>query len=193
MVFMKALEEKIAKEGKIFPGNIVKVSGFLNHRIDVDFMMQMGEEISRLFSNCNINKILTIEASGIAIAVCAAAHMHVPVVFAKKSKTANVKSDVYSTEIKSFTHGNTSEVIVSKEFLSADDKVLIVDDFLAEGNAIRGLSELVKQAGGEVVGCAIAIEKGFQGGGDKLRKEGLKVESLAIIDEMTDNSIKFRA
>ena len=189
---MKALEEKIAKEGKIFPGNIVKVGGFLNHRIDVQFMMEMGKEIARLFPS-GVNKILTIEASGIAIAVCAASYMNVPVVFAKKGKSKNIQSDVYSAEIESFTHGNTYNAVVSKEYLSKDDKVLIIDDFLANGKALRGLMSLVGQAGGEVVGCAIAIEKGFQGAGDKLRSEGIKVESLAIIDEMTDSSIKFRA
>ena len=189
---MKALEEKIAKEGKIFPGNIVKVSGFLNHRLDVRFLMQMGKEIAELYQS-GVNKILTIEASGIAIAVCAAAYMDVPVVFAKKGKTKNLQSDVYSTEVESFTHGTTYNVVVSKEYLNKDDKVLIIDDFLANGNALRGLIDLVKQAGGEVAGCAIAIEKGFQGAGDKLRSEGVRVESLAIIDEMTDTSIKFRA
>ncbi len=189
---MKALEEKIAKEGKIFPGNIVKVSGFLNHMIDVRFMMQMGKEIADLYAGSGVNKILTIEASGIAIAVCAASYMGVPVVFAKKSKTANISADVYSTEIASFTHKNVSTVVVSKEVMSDSDKVLIVDDFLAEGNALKGLMDLVAQAGGEVVGCAIAIEKGFQGAGDRMRKEGVRIESLAIIDEMTDNSIKFR-
>ncbi|MBO4323225.1 MAG: xanthine phosphoribosyltransferase [Clostridia bacterium] len=188
---MKALEEKIAKEGKIFPGNIVKVGGFLNHRIDVQFMMEMGKEIASLYQS-GVNKILTIEASGIAIAVCAAAYMNVPVVFAKKGKSSNIQSDVYSAEIESFTHGNVYTAVVSKEYLSEDDRVLVIDDFLANGNALRGLMSLVKQAGGEVVGCAIAIEKGFQGAGDKLRKEGVRVESLAIIDEMTDSSIKFR-
>lgn len=189
---MKSLEQKIAKEGKIFPGNIVKVSGFLNHRIDVDFMMEMGKEIARLYPD-GVNKILTIEASGIAIAVCAASYMHVPVVFAKKCKTSNVQSEVYSTEIASFTHNTVYNVIVSKEYLSAEDKVLIVDDFLANGSAVRGLMSLVEQAGGKVAGCAIAIEKGFQGAGDELRKEGIRVESLAIIDEMTSDSVKFRA
>ncbi|MBR1867870.1 MAG: xanthine phosphoribosyltransferase [Clostridia bacterium] len=188
---MKALERKIVEEGKIFPGNIVKVSGFLNHRIDVKFMMEMGKEIARLYP-AGVNKILTIEASGIAIAVCAANFMNVPVVFAKKGKSNNIQSDVYAAEVESFTHGTKYNVVVSKEYLSADDKVLIIDDFLANGNALRGLISIVGQAGGEVVGCAIAIEKGFQRGGDNLRKEGVKVQSLAIIDEMTDDSVRFR-
>ncbi len=188
---MKALERKIIEEGKIFPGNIVKVSGFLNHRIDVKFMMEMGKEIARLYPT-GVNKILTIEASGIAIAVCAAYFMDVPVVYAKKGKTKNLQSDVYSAEVESFTHGTTYNVVVSKEFLSAEDKVLVVDDFLANGNALKGLISIIGQAGAEVAGCAVAIEKGFQHGGDNLRKEGVRVESLAIIDEMTDDSVKFR-
>ncbi len=189
---MKALEEKIAREGKIFPGNIVKVSGFLNHMIDVQFMMQIGKEIADLYEGSGVNKILTIESSGIAIAVCAASYMNIPVVFAKKSKSINIANDVYSAKVASFTHKTTKDIIVSKEVLSKEDKILIIDDFLAEGNALKGLMSIVEQAGGEVKGCAIAIEKGFQGAGDKLRNEGVRVESLAIIDEMSDSSIKFR-
>lgn len=189
---MKALEEKILAEGQVCPGNVLKVGSFLNHRIDVDFMMEMGKEIARLFSDANINKIVTIEASGIAIAVAAAAAMHVPVVFAKKHKTSNIPGDVYSSMVYSFTHKTEYPVVISREFLSPEDRVLIVDDFLAHGNALNGLSDIVRQSGGSVEGMAIAIEKGFQQGGDKLRAQGMRVESLAIVDEMNDGKIVFR-
>lgn len=189
---MKALEQKILKEGTVLPGNVLKVGGFLNHRIDVAFLMEMGEEIARLFEGAGVNKILTIEASGIAIAVAAAVKMGVPVVFAKKNKTSNISDDVFSADVKSFTHGTTYKVVVSKEFLGCDDKVLIVDDFLANGNALIGLREIVEKSGGTSIGAAIAIEKGFQGGGDALREQGFRVESLAIVESMNENEIKFR-
>lgn len=189
---MKILEERIEKEGKIYPGNIVKVGTFLNHQLDTTLLMQMGEEIARLFGNDGVNKILTVESSGIAIAVFAGYKMGVPVVFAKKGETKNIRGGVYSTEIESFTHKRTYNVIVSKEVMGPDDKVLIVDDFLANGKALEGLMDIVKQAGAELAGCAIAIEKGFQGAGDRLRGKGVRVESLALIDEMTDDSVKFR-
>lgn len=189
---MKALEEKILKEGKILGGDVLKVGSFLNQRIDVAFVMQMGEEIARLFEGEKITKIFTIESSGIAIAFAAATKMNVPVVFAKKNKSANVGDDVYTSRVHSFTHGNTYDAVVSKEFLSADDKVLIVDDFLARGNALRGLIDMVGQSGAELIGAAIAIEKGFQGGGDELREKGLRVESLALIDSMEEGKITFR-
>jgi xanthine phosphoribosyltransferase len=189
---MKALEEKILREGKILPGNVLKVSHFLNHQLDVDFLMEMGREIARLFEGAGVNKILTIEASGIALAVAAAAHMHVPVLFAKKSASSNMSADKYTTEVASYTHKRVYHVVVSRDLLSADDRVLIIDDFLACGNAMIGLMDLVRQAGGEVVGVSAAIEKGYQGGGDKLRAENIRVESLAIIDEMTENGIRFR-
>lgn len=190
---MKALEEKILKEGKVYPGNILKVSSFLNHRIDADFVMEMGAEIARLFEGSGVNKILTIEASGIAIAFAAASQMHVPFVFAKKNNTKNLNADLYSTVVHSFTHGKDYNVVVSKEFLGPEDKVLIIDDFLANGAALIGLTDIVKQAGAECVGAAIAIEKGFQGGGDKLRAEGMRIESLALIESMTDTDITFRS
>lgn len=189
---MRALEEKIVAEGKVYPGNILKVSSFLNHRIDVDFIMEMGEEIARLYRDCGVNKILTIEASGIAIAVGAAAHMHVPVVFAKKNNTSNLNADLYSSQIHSFTHKRDYHVVVSKEFLSPEDRVLIIDDFLANGAALNGLLDIVAQSGAETVGAAIAIEKGFQHGGDELRRKGLRIESLALIDSMDDGAITFR-
>ncbi len=189
---MKALEEKILKEGTVLPGNILKVGSFLNHQIDADFVMEMGEEIARLFADNVVNKILTIETSGIAIAMGAAAKMHIPLVFAKKNKTSNVNGEVYSTIVHSYTHNTDYTVVVSKDFLTKDDKVLIVDDFLANGKALVGLIDLVNQAGATLVGCCSAIEKGFQKGGDALREEGIRVESLAIIDEMTDSAITFR-
>ena len=190
---MKALEEKILTEGTVLPGHILKVGSFLNHQIDVDFIMEMGKEITRLFENEKITKILTIETSGIPIAVGAAANMHVPVVFAKKNKTGNLSGDVYSTVVHSYTHGTDYTVVVSKEFLTENDNVLIIDDFLANGKALIGLIDILGQAKASLVGCAIAIEKGFQKGGDDLRAKGVRVESLAIIDSMDDNSITFRA
>lgn len=189
---MKALEEKILKEGSVLPGNILKVGSFLNHRLDVDFIMEMGKEIARLFENEEITKILTIETSGIAIAMGAAAQMHIPVVFAKKNKTGNISGDLYKTVIHSYTHGKDYDVVVSREFLDSSDKILIIDDFLANGKALLGLIDIVNQAGAKLVGASCAIEKGFQGGGDSLRKQGVRVESLAIVEEMGDDTITFR-
>lgn len=190
---MKALEERILREGKVLPGDILKVSGFLNHQLDVDFLMQMGEEIARLYAGAGVNKILTIEASGIALAVAAAAHLHVPVVFAKKNATTNLSDDtLYSARVHSYTHEKDYNVIVSKEFLYPEDRVLLVDDFLAVGNALHGMIEIVNQAGAEVCGAAIAIEKGYQHGGDDLRAAGIRVESLAVIDSMENGHIVFR-
>ena len=174
------------------PGGVLKVSHFLNHQLDVDFLMEMGKEIARRYEGAGVNKILTIEASGIALAVAAAAHMHVPVLFAKKSASSNMSSGKYATEVASYTHQRVYHVVVSNDLLTASDRVLIVDDFLACGNAVIGLIDLVRQAGGEVIGVTAAIEKGYQGGGDKLRKENIRVESLAIIDEMSEQGIRFR-
>ncbi len=189
---MKALEEKILKEGTVLPGNILKVNSFLNHRLDADFLMEIGKEIARLFECEKIDKILTIETSGIAVALAAAVQMHLPVVFAKKHKSANLSSDLYKTIVHSFTHGTDYTVVVSKEFLEKDEKVLIVDDFLANGKALIGLIDILNQAGAKTVGCCCVIEKGFQGGGDALRKQGVRVESLAIIEQMTDTTLTFR-
>ena len=189
---MKALEEKILKEGTVLPGNILKVNSFLNHRLDVDFLMEMGKEIARIFEGEKVDKILTIETSGIAIAMAAAAQMHLPVVFAKKHKSANLSRDLYSTVVHSYTHNTDYTVVVSKEFLAAGENVLIIDDFLANGKALIGLLDLLKQANANVVGCCCAIEKGFQGGGDLLRSQGLRVESLAIVESMGDGTVKFR-
>ena len=186
------MEEKILAEGRVLPGNILKVDYFLNHRIDAKFLMEMGKEISVLFKDKHINKILTIETSGIPIAFAAACQMDIPVVFAKKNKTSNISADVYHTSVESFTHKNVYEVVVSKEVLGADDNILIVDDFLAKGNALKGLINIAKQAGATVSGCAIAIEKGFQGGGDELREMGIDVQSLAIVENMDENTLTFR-
>lgn len=189
---MKALQDKILSDGAVYPGNILKVSSFLNHQIDADFLMEIGSEIARLFQDAKINKVVTIEASGIAIAVAAAAKLHVPVVFAKKHQSANIAGDVYTSMVYSYTHQNQYMAVIAKEFLAAGDRVLIVDDFLARGNALRGLIDIISQAGAEVAGISCAIEKGFQGGGDKLREEGYRVESLAVIESMTDDSVTFR-
>ncbi|MBQ3225983.1 MAG: xanthine phosphoribosyltransferase [Clostridia bacterium] len=189
---MTALEEKILKEGTVLPGDILKVDCFLNHQIDVSFLLDMGREIARLYENQGVNKILTIETSGIPIAFAAAQFMNVPVVFAKKNKHGNISDQVYSSKVESFTRKNVYDAIVSKEYLSKTDRVLVIDDFLAKGNALNGLMDILNQAGAELVGCAIAIEKGFQGGGDELRAKGIRVDSLAIIDSMTDCSLTFR-
>lgn len=189
---MELMEQKILSEGKVLPGGILKVGSFLNQQIDTDFLGEMGKEIARLFEGCGITKILTIESSGIAIAAAAGLAMGVPMVFAKKHKTSNVDGNVYSTVVHSFTHNTDYTVVVSSDYLKADDKVLLVDDFLANGKALLGLIELVKQAGAEVVGASCAIEKGFQGGGDAIRAKGIRVESLAILDSMSDTDITFR-
>lgn len=187
-----ALKEKILKEGRVLPGDILKVDCFLNHRIDVEFLMEMGKEIAELYSNEAVNKILTIETSGIPIAFAAAQYMKVPVVFAKKDKSGNISDNVYSSRVESFTRKNVYDAVVSKEFLGKGDRVLIIDDFLAKGNALTGLIDILNQAGAELSGCAIAIEKGFQGGGDDLRSKGIRVDSLAIVDTMTEDSLTFR-
>lgn len=191
---MKLLEEKIVKDGIIKSGNVLKVDGFLNHQIDVPFIAELGKEFKRLFADKKITKILTIEASGIGIACIAAMYFDVPVVFAKKSQGSNMDKDVYFTKITSYTHNKVNDVIVAKQFLNADDHVLIIDDFLANGCALEGLMDLVRQSGGTVEGIGIAIEKGFQGGGDKLRAAGIRLESLAIIDKMDakTGTIQFR-
>ena len=188
---MKALEEKILREGIVLPGNILKVGSFLNHQIDVDFIMEIGREIARIFAGEKITKILTVESSGIAIAVGAGIAMHLPVVFAKKNKTSNIDGDFYKTVVHSYTHGVDYNVVVEKDFLNKNDCVLIVDDFLANGRALLGLIDIVNQSGGKVVGASCAIEKGFQHGGDNLRAKGIRVESLAVICSMTDTEIVF--
>lgn len=191
---MNFLEERIAKDGIVKEGNILKVDSFLNHQMDIDLFNQMGEEFKRRFEGRPINKILTIEASGIGIACIVANHFHVPVVFAKKSQSLNIDGDVYAAEVESFTHKRKNQVIVSKKFLSPEDHVLIIDDFLANGCALQGLLSIVAQAGGTVEGIGIAVEKGFQQGGRIIRNLGYQLESLAIVESMDaeHGTIQFR-
>lgn len=181
---MNFLEERIVKDGIIKEGNVLKVDSFLNHQMDISLFNQMGAEFKKRFEGKNINKILTIEASGIGIACVAAMHFNVPVVFAKKAKSINIDGDMYIAEVESFTHKCKNQVIVSKKFLSENDHVLIIDDFLANGCALQGLISIIKQAGGTVEGIGIAIEKGFQNGGKIIRNLGYQLESLAIVDSM---------
>ena len=189
---MKAMEEKILKEGKVLPGGILKVGSFLNQQIDTAFLKDMAVEIAGLYKDSGANKILTIESSGIAIATAVALEMGVPLVFAKKHKSSNVDGAVYTSVVHSYTHGTDYTIVVSSDYLCSGDRVLLVDDFLANGKALIGLTDLVTQAGAETVGAAIAIEKGFQGGGDALRAKGVRVESLAIVESMSDDAITFR-
>ncbi len=192
---MKLLEERIRKDGNVRAGGVLKVDSFLNHQMDVDLFNAMGVEFKRLFDGKPINKILTIEASGIGIACIVAQHFHVPVVFAKKVKSINLDGEMLTTKIQSFTHQRVYDVIVSKKFLTADDHVLIIDDFLANGCAVNGLIDLIRSAGATVEGVGIAIEKGFQQGGDLIRSKGIQVESLAIIESMDEETgeIVFRS
>ena len=176
----------------MLPGDILKVDCFLNHQLDVDFLMEMGAEIARLYEGEEVNKIVTIETSGIPIAFAAARYMKVPVVFAKKNKSGNISDNLFASRVESFTKKNVYDAVVSKEYLDSSDKVLLIDDFLAKGNALHGLIDIVNQAGATLAGCVVAIEKGFQGGGDELRASGIRVDSLAIIESMTDDSLTFR-
>ncbi|WP_294161793.1 xanthine phosphoribosyltransferase [uncultured Senegalimassilia sp.] len=191
---MELLEERIRRDGVVKSEGVLKVDGFLNHQMDINLFNEMGKELKRLFADAPINKILTIEASGIGIAAVVAQHFNVPVVFAKKSQSINLDGDVYSTKIQSFTHQRIYDVIVSKKFLSADDHVLLIDDFLANGCALNGLIDLVEDAGATVEGIGIAVEKGFQPGGDDLRSRGYHLESLAIVQSMNPETgeIEFR-
>lgn len=181
---MKLLEERIRKDGVVKEGQVLKVDAFLNHQMDVELFNEMGREFKRLFADKEINKILTIEASGIGLACIIAQHFNVPVVFAKKAKSINLDGEMYITKVESFTHKKVYDVIVSKKFLNKEDRVLIIDDFLANGCAAAGLVDLVRSAGATVEGVGIAIEKGFQQGGKLLRDKGLQVESLAIVESM---------
>lgn len=181
---MNFLEERIMKDGVVKEGNILKVDSFLNHQMDVRLFKQMGEEFKRRFAGKNINKIITIEASGIGIACIVAECFDVPVVFAKKSQSVNIDGDVYSAEVESFTHKCKNQVLISKKFVGPEDHVLIIDDFLANGCALQGLISIVNQAGGTVEGIGIAVEKGFQTGGQIIRNLGYQLESLAIVDGM---------
>ena len=192
---MKVLEDRSRKDGVVKPGNILKVDSFLNHQMDVELFNKMGEEFKRLYADAPITKILTIEASGIGIACITAQHFHVPVVFAKKSQSVNLDGEMYTAKIESFTHKRTYDVIVAKKFISPDDHILIIDDFLANGCACLGLIDIIRSAGATVEGVGIAVEKGFQKGGELIRKQGIRVESLAIIERMDDvtGEITFRS
>lgn len=189
---MLELQQKILNEGTVLEGNVLKVGSFLNQQLDVDFLIEMGKEIDRIYKNDGVTKLLTVESSGIAVAVAAGAVMHLPVVFAKKNKTSNVSGEVYSAVVHSYTHNTDYKIVVSKDYLSANDRIVIIDDFLANGKALEGLMDIVNQAGAILVGATCAIEKGFQGGGDRLRAQGVRVESLAVIDEMNQDEILFR-
>ncbi len=191
---MKLLEDRIRRDGKIYEGDVLKVDSFVNHKIDVKFIHEIGRELYEIYKDKGVNKILTIEASGIGIACLMAMHFDdVPVVFAKKAKTANISPDVYSSKVESYTHGKTYDVLVSKEFLGKGDRVLIIDDFLAKGSALKALITLARDAGAEVVGAGIVVEKAYQGGGDFIRNEmGVRVDSLAKIASMSvEDGIKF--
>ena len=190
---MQLLKDRIIKDGKVFPGNILKVDSFLNHQMDIELLEEIGKEFHRIYSGVGVTKILTIEASGIGIACFVAQSFGVPLLFAKKSKTKNIAADVYTSRVESYTHGTVYDIIVSKEFLHSDDTVLIIDDFLAKGQALNGLIDIAQKAGATVAGAGIVIEKGFQDGGRLIRDKGVRVESLAIIDSMDDSGkITFR-
>lgn len=188
---MKSLQEKIMREGRVKDGNILKVDHFLNHQLDIAFLKEIGQEFYRLFGDEKITKIFTIESSGIAIASIAALYFDVPVVFAKKAKSQNLDGELYTSSVRSYTYGKDFTITVAKKFLQPEDRVLIIDDFLAEGNAMRGLLEVTEAAGAEVVGLGIVIEKGFQSGGRDLRARGYRLESLAIVQEFRDNQVVF--
>lgn len=185
---MNFLEERIVKDGVVKEGNVLKVDSFLNHQMDIKLFEEIGKEFKRRFAGEEINKILTIEASGIGIACVVAQSFDVPVVFAKKTKTKNIAGDVYTSKVESYTHGRVYDIIVSKEFLGKGDRVLLIDDFLANGKALEGLADLVKMSGAELVGAGVVIEKGFQVGGDVIRSKGIHLESLAIVDSMDEKT-----
>lgn len=184
---MELLENKIRKEGRVYSGDVLKVDGFLNHRMDVDFLCRLGEEFYRLYKDCGVNKILTIEASGIGIACLTAQFFHCPVLFAKKSRTNNLSPNLWSSRVHSYTHNTDHDVVVAKRYLDAGDRVLIIDDFLANGSALSALLDLCRQAGAEVVGAGIVIEKAYQDGGEKIRARGVRIESLARIASMSES------
>ncbi len=191
---MQLLKDRIRKDGIVREGGVLKVDSFLNHQMDIELFEEIGKEFRRRFEGEEINKILTIEASGIGIACIVAQYFHVPVVFAKKTKTKNIAGDVYTSRVESYTHGRVYDIIVSKDFLGPEDKVLLIDDFLANGKALEGLAQLVQDAGATLVGAGIVIEKGFQRGGDAIRKKGIHLESLAIVESMdpTTGEVIFR-
>ena len=186
---MILLEERVRRDGIVREGGVLKVDSFLNHQMDIRLFEEMGKEFARLFAGENVNKILTIEASGIGIACLAAREFGCPVVFAKKSRTINIAGDVWTSRVESFTHGRTYDIIVSKDYLTEKDRVLIIDDFLANGNAVRGMTQIVEELGAKVVGVGIGVEKGFQSGGQELRESGIDLMSLAVVKEIRDGSI----
>ena len=185
---MELLKERIRRDGKVKGTDVLKVDSFLNHQMDVELFAEIGKEFKRRFAGCEINKILTIEASGIGIACVVAQYFHCPVFFAKKTQTKNIAGEVYTSKVESFTHGRVYDIIVAKEFLGPGDKVLLIDDFLANGAALEGLAQLVKDAGAELVGAGIVIEKAFQPGGDRLRAKGLRIEALARVQSMNEET-----
>ena len=189
---MQLLRDRIRKEGKILPGHIVKVDGFLNHRIDTDLLDAIAKEFKRRFADQEVTMILTAEASGIALATVAAKEFGVPMVFAKKAKSDNIEGGLYASDIFSYTYKKKVTLLVSKDWITSSDKVLIIDDFMANGEAMRGLCDIVREAGAELVGIGIAVEKGFQGGGDRLRAAGVNLKSLAIIESAEPGNIVFR-
>lgn len=189
---MKLLQERIRREGRVLPGNIVKVDGFLNHRVDTNLLSAIADEFARIFDTKNITMVLTAEASGIALATICAQRFGVPMVFAKKAKSDNIEGGLYQSDIFSYTHRKKATLLVAKEWLSSSDKVLIIDDFMAKGFAVHGLIDIVEQAGAQIVGIGIAVEKGFQHGGDDLRENGYNIHSLAIIDKAESGCIEFR-
>lgn len=189
---MELLEQRIRKDGKIREGGVLKVDSFLNHQMDIGLFCEIGKEFHRLFAGEQVTKILTIESSGIGIACLTAQYFNVPVIFAKKNKTKNIAGDVYTSKVESFTHGKVYDVIVSKEFLRPEDRVLVIDDFLANGSALQGLIKLVRDAGATLVGAGICVEKAFQPGGEMIRNMGVRVESLARIADMSvENGVTF--
>ncbi len=189
---MQELKERIVKEGKVLPGNIIKVDGFLNHRIDTTLLGHIAEEFGKYFNMDDVTMILTAEASGIALATAVAMHYHKPMIFAKKAKSDNIEGGLYQSDIFSYTYKKKVTLLVSQDWITKDDKVLIIDDFMAKGYAMRGLIDIVNKAGATLVGIGVAVEKGFQDGGDSLRREGYPIKSLAIIDSVDDGVIRFR-
>lgn len=185
---MELLKQRIRKDGIVKGHDVLKVDSFLNHQMDIALFEEIGREFLSRFDGCGVNKILTIEASGIGIACITAQFFHCPVIFAKKSKTRNIAGEVYTTQVKSFTHGNVADVIVSAQFLGPEDKVLIIDDFLANGAALEGLIDLVRQAGAQLAGAGVVIEKAFQPGGDRIRAKGVRVEALARVKAMSEET-----
>ena len=189
---MQQLKERILKEGRVLPGNIIKVDGFLNHRVDTALMTRIAEEFGKYFNMDEVTMILTAEASGIALSAIVAHHFHKPMIFAKKAKSDNIEGGLYQSDIFSYTYKKKVTLLVSQDWIHADDRVLIIDDFMAKGYAMRGLIDIVNKAGATLAGIGVAVEKGFQDGGDSLRREGYPIHSLAIIDEADEHHIRFR-